>query len=65
MKGLGYGREYQYDHDALDHYSGQPCLPDKLIGRTFYEPGEFGFEKEIRKRLEWWAERRRERGAAS
>jgi putative ATPase len=65
MKGLGYGREYQYDHDAPDHYSGQPCLPEKLRGAAFYEPGEFGFEKEIRKRLDWWAEKRRERGGAT
>lgn len=63
MKQLGYGREYQYDHDAPEHFSGQPCLPDKLEKSQirFYEPGEFGFEKEITKRIEWWNKRRQER----
>ena len=59
MKSLGYGREYQYDHDSPDHFSGQPCLPDQLKAARFYEPGAFGFEKEIRKRMEWWDQRRK------
>jgi len=61
MKSLGYGREYQYDHDAPDHFSGQPCLPEALEGEKFYEPGAFGYEKEIQKRLEWWEKKRQER----
>jgi putative ATPase len=61
MKSLGYGREYVYDHDAPDHFSGQPCLPEALEGTQFYEPGQFGFEKEIQKRLEWWEKKRQER----
>ena len=61
MKDLGYGREYQYDHHAPDHFSGQPCLPETLEGETFYEPGVFGFEKDIAQRLEWWAGKRSER----
>ena len=61
MKSLGYGREYIYDHDAPDHFSGQPCLPDGLEGLKLYEPGQFGFEKEIQKRLEWWDKKRQER----
>ncbi len=59
MKELGYGGGYVYDHDAPDHFAGQRCLPDEFAGRVFYEPGQFGFEKEIRKRLEWWEQRRR------
>ena len=61
MKSLGYGREYIYDHDAPDHFSGQPCMPEALEGEAFYEPGQFGFEKEIQKRLEWWDKKRHER----
>jgi putative ATPase len=63
MKELGYGREYQYDHDAPEHFSGQPCLPEKLDkdGVRFYEPGGFGFEREIARRIEWWDKRRTER----
>ncbi len=63
MKQLGYGREYHYDHDAPDHYSGQPCLPERLeqAGASFYEPGEFGFEREIRKRLDWWRKLREQK----
>ncbi|MCL5270847.1 MAG: replication-associated recombination protein A [bacterium] len=63
MKSLGYGREYQYDHNAPDHFSGQPCLPEALAGAVYYAPGIFGFEKEIQRRLEWWEKKRREREA--
>ncbi len=59
MKELGYGSSYVYDHDTPEHFAGQRCLPDELAGRIFYEPGNFGFEKEIRKRLEWWEARRK------
>jgi putative ATPase len=54
MKDLGYGRGYVYDHDAEEGVSGQQCLPDELEGRRYYEPGRFGFEKEIRRRMEYW-----------
>jgi putative ATPase len=54
MKDLGYGKDYKYDHEYEMHYSGQECLPEKLIGKEFYKPSDFGFEKEIKKRLEWW-----------
>jgi putative ATPase len=53
MKDHGYGQGYIYDHDAPDHVSGQPCLPEPLRGSVFYRPGDLGFEREIRKRLEW------------
>ena len=61
MKDLGYHEGYVYDHDAADHFTGQQCLPDQLLGETFYQPGNFGFEKEIAKRLEWWEARRKPR----
>jgi putative ATPase len=61
MKDLGYHEGYQYDHDQPEHYAGQACLPDELLGEKFYQPGQFGFEKEIAKRLEWWEARRKPR----
>jgi putative ATPase len=61
MKDLGYKQGYQYDHDAPDHFAGQQCLPDELLGEIYYQPGSFGHEKEIAKRLEWWEARRKPR----
>ena len=62
MKREGYGRDYQYDHDAPDAFSGQNYWPDAIGRRTLYEPVERGFEREISKRLEYWAKLRKERG---
>ena len=56
MKELGYNAGYQYAHDSPDKYLPQEYLPDVLRGRTFYQPGQFGFEKEVAKRLAWWNE---------
>lgn len=61
MKSEGYGADYAYDHDAPDAFSGQDYWPEALGRQTFYEPVERGFEREIRKRLDWWARLRRER----
>ncbi|TVR08269.1 MAG: replication-associated recombination protein A [Planctomycetota bacterium] len=58
MKDMGYGDGYQYDHDCPDHFSGQECLPEVLRGAQFYEPGGFGHEREIARRLAWWQQRR-------
>ncbi|MFA6130567.1 MAG: replication-associated recombination protein A [Candidatus Omnitrophota bacterium] len=55
MKELGYGAGYSYAHSVPEGYTPQDYLPDELASRTFYKPTEFGFEKEISKRLEWWA----------
>lgn len=63
MKEEGYGSGYEYDHDAPDAFSGQTYLPDALSGTRFYDPPERGFEREIRKRLDFWASKRRERQA--
>ena len=61
MKSEGYGADYQYDHDAPDAFSGQNYWPDALGPQTLYEPAERGFEREVKKRLEYWARLRRER----
>ncbi len=54
MKELGYGDGYQYAHAVPEAYLPQDYLPDEVRTRIFYEPGAFGFEKEIEKRLAWW-----------
>jgi putative ATPase len=61
MKEIGYGESYRYDHDEPDAFSGQDYWPEKLGPHGFYEPADRGFEREIRKRLDWWARLRRER----
>jgi len=61
MKSEGYGADYQYDHDAPEAFSGQDYFPEALGRRQFYDPPERGFEREIRKRLDYWAKLRRER----
>jgi putative ATPase len=64
MKSEGYGAGYAYDHDAEEAFSGQDYFPEALGRRQFYDPPERGFEREIRKRLEYWAKLRRERSGA-
>ncbi len=64
MKQLGYGKDYAYDHDSEDGFSGQNYFPDGMARRQFYQPVERGFEREIQKRLEYWA-RLREQKAES
>ena len=58
MKELGYGKGYQYAHDVPEAYLPQRYLPDALEGSTFYEPGTFGFERDIAKRMAWWRDLR-------
>jgi putative ATPase len=53
MRDLGYGKGYQYAHDYAEGYAGQPCLPERLAGRKFYEPKGYGYEKSIVERMEW------------
>jgi putative ATPase len=62
MKSEGYGRGYSYDHDQEDAFSGQDYFPEAMGRRQFYDPPERGFEREIRKRLEYWAKLRKEKG---
>ncbi|MFC7398750.1 replication-associated recombination protein A [Chelatococcus sp. GCM10030263] len=61
MKGEGYGSGYAYDHDEPDAFSGQDYWPEALGRQRVYAPVERGFEREIRKRLEWWEKLRQER----
>ncbi len=61
MKSLGYGAGYAYDHDAPDAFSGQDYFPEGMARRQFYRPAERGFEREVRKRLAYWARLRDER----
>jgi putative ATPase len=61
MKQEGYGTGYEYDHDAPDAFSGQDYFPEAMGRQTFYDPPDRGFERDIRKRLDYWAKLRRER----
>ncbi len=61
MKDLGYGKGYQYDHDTADGFSGQNYFPDGMARRQFYQPAERGFEREIKKRLEYWDRLRKQK----
>jgi putative ATPase len=54
MKDLDYGKDYRYSHDYKDSYSYQKYFPDKMEEKTYYTPSPYGFEKEIKKRLDWW-----------
>ena len=63
MKELEYGKGYKYAHNEADAVADMSCLPPALEGRKYYQPTERGFEKEIKRRLDGWAEikkRRRE-----
>ena len=62
MKQQGYGAGYEYDHDTAEGFSGQDYFPDEMLRVQFYDPPERGFEREIRKRLEYWSKLRRKRG---
>ena len=61
MKNLGYGAGYEYDHEAEDAFSGQNYFPDGMGRPDFYRPVERGFEREIVKRLAYWAKLREEK----
>ena len=63
MRHLGYGKGYIYDHATADGFSGQDYFPEGVARRNFYRPGERGFEREVRKRLEYWEKLRQ--GATS
>ena len=54
MKNLGYNAGYIYDPDTANGFSGQNCFPESLGRQKFYEPVERGFEREIKKRLNYW-----------
>ena len=64
MRNLGYGKGYVYDHATEEGFSGQNYFPEGVPRRNFYRPGERGFEREIKKRLEYW-DKLRQRTAAT
>ncbi len=62
MKQIGYGKGYQYDHDAEGGFSGDNYWPEEMAPQTFYTPTDRGLEKRIAERMAWWEEQRRARG---
>lgn len=64
MKGQGYGAGYAYDHDAEDGFSGQNYFPDGMKRPVLYSPVERGFERDLKKRVEWFAQLRQKRRGA-
>ncbi len=65
MRDLGYGKGYVYDHATKESFSGQNYFPDGVTRRNFYRPGERGFEREIRKRLDYWDKLRQDAATPS
>jgi putative ATPase len=61
MKQLDYGKGYQYAHDDPEGTVDMDCLPESLAGTKYYKPTERGFEKEIKRRIDGWAEIKRKR----
>lgn len=59
MKDLDYNKGYVYDHDTENAFSGTNFFPEELSRKKFYDPAERGFEREIKKRIEWWDKRRK------
>ncbi|MDE0980271.1 MAG: replication-associated recombination protein A, partial [Flavobacteriales bacterium] len=58
MKDLGYGSGYAYDHDAQGGFSGQELMPEALIGRVLYQPGDNAREQQIQAQLRsMWKEK--------
>jgi putative ATPase len=54
MKFIGYGRDYKYAHDFQEATTAMETLPERLKGKQYYQPGPYGLEKEIKKRIDWW-----------
>ncbi len=59
MSELGYGKDYRYDHDAQDAFSGQDYFPQGMSRQRFYRPADRGFERDVAKRLAYWAKLRK------
>ena len=54
MKDIGYGKGYEYDHDAEDSFSGDNYWPEEMSAQNYYQPVERGFEAKIKERLSHW-----------
>ncbi len=63
MKDLGYGATYAYDHDAEDAFSGQTYFPDGMKRPVYYTPPERGFERDLKKRIDYFVKLRAKRQA--
>jgi len=61
MKDIGYGKDYAYDHDADDGFSGDNYWPEEMPPQDFYRPTDRGFEKRLAERMAWWDQLRSER----
>ncbi|MEC9045931.1 MAG: replication-associated recombination protein A [Pseudomonadota bacterium] len=61
MKSLGYGKNYSYDHDFANSFSGQNYFPEEMERLSFYKPKETGFEREVKKRMQYWAKLRQDK----
>ena len=61
MKEIGYSEGYEYDHESEEGFSGQSYFPDEMRRQEFYHPVERGFEREVKKRLEYWSDLRRKK----
>ena len=64
MKDIGYGAGYAYDHDAEDGFSGQNYFPDAMKRPVWYQPPERGFERDLKKRIDYFAKLRAKRNGA-
>ena len=64
MKDIGYGAGYQYDHDAEDGFSGQTYFPETMRRPVYYQPEERGFERELKKRIDYFVKLRARRTGA-
>ncbi|MDB5670671.1 MAG: family ATPase, partial [Alphaproteobacteria bacterium] len=58
MKTIGYGKNYQYDHNIEGGFSGDNYWPEEMNPETFYKPTDRGFERKIAERIAWWDEQR-------
>jgi putative ATPase len=61
MKQIGYGKGYTYDHATEEGFSGDNYWPAEMEPQDYYQPVDRGFEREVAKRMEWWAKRRAEK----
>jgi len=61
MKDIGYGKDYAYDHEAEDGFSGADYWPEEMAPQSYYRPVPRGFERQVIERIEWWDKKRRER----
>ena len=62
MKNLGYGKNYQYDHNSPQGFSDQSFLPEGLQDAQYYQPKDLGFEREVKKRMEYWKKLKQQLG---